>query len=451
MVIPCSRSASSPSVRSDRSMSSWPRFCDARATAASWSSKMARVSCSSRPISVLLPSSTLPAVMNRSTPRSSEAWALRSISPSKLISGVGFLLAPLHGGFRSLIVHARRPALGDRGQRRLGDDLGGRRGGGFHRAGATYVANGAEAHRELFHFLAFARRSDVANRNEQAVSAHDGPAVGIIDRGHGKPFERDVLPYVELGPVADGEYTHVLALRHAGVVKTPQLRALVLRVPLAEFVAERKHAFLGARLFLVSAGPPDRGIETELGDRLQQRYRLPGIPAFVGPAKPHRSPAHPNLERAHDDPAPQLRCARVAERDYLREIMPGVDVHERKWKLRGAEGFLGQAQQHDRILSAGEEQHRVGTFAGDFAQDENRFRLEQVEMVAGGQRAALGPLFLQDRAHASLVAVERASRPSAAMCSPHSRASRISHHQRPARTSSPATVGRVHGAQPMER
>src|SRR6266853_1843777 len=273
MVIPCSRSASSPSVRSDRSMSSWPRFCDARATAASWSSKMARVSCSSRPISVLLPSSTLPAVMNRSTPRSSEAWALRSISPSKLISEVAFLLAPLHGGFRSLIVHARRPALG-------------------------------------------------------------------------------VLPYVELGPVADGEYTHVLALRHAGVVKTPQLRALVLRVPLAEFVAERKHAFLGARLFLVSAGPADRGIETELGDRLQQRYRLRGIPAFVGPAKPHRSAAHRILERAHDDPLAELRCTRVAERDYLREIMPGVDVHERKWKLRGAEGFLGQAQQHDRILAA---------------------------------------------------------------------------------------------------
>src|SRR5258706_3793133 len=182
MVIPCSRSASSPSVRSDRSMSSWPRFCDARATAASWSSKMARVSCSSRPISVLLPSSTLPAVMNRSTPRSSEAWALRSISPSKLISEVAFLLAPLHGGFRSLIVHARRPALGDRGQRRLGDDLGGRRGGGLPRAGATSYSHRSAADPELFHFLAFARRSDVAKQDQHDVSAHDVAAVSIIDR-----------------------------------------------------------------------------------------------------------------------------------------------------------------------------------------------------------------------------------------------------------------------------
>src|SRR2546430_14525027 len=83
MVMPCSRSASSPSVRSDRSMSSCPRLLDARATAASWSCKIARVSCSSRPISVLLPSSTLPAVIKRSTPRSPTAGALRSISDRK--------------------------------------------------------------------------------------------------------------------------------------------------------------------------------------------------------------------------------------------------------------------------------------------------------------------------------------------------------------------------------
>src|SRR5229473_8399178 len=154
MVMPCSRSASSPSVSNDKSRASCPRLLEARATAASWSSNTARVSCSSRPISVLLPSSTLPAVMKRNTPRSSTAGGFRSISPSKLISEVPLLLAPLHGGFRSLIVHARRPALGDRGQRRFGDDLGRRGSHGFHGTGAADVAHGAETHRKLFHFLA---------------------------------------------------------------------------------------------------------------------------------------------------------------------------------------------------------------------------------------------------------------------------------------------------------
>src|SRR3977135_741429 len=155
--MPCSRSASSPSVSNDKSRSSCPRLLEARATAASWSSKMARVSCSSRPISVLLPSSTLPALMKRKTPRSSTAGVVRSISPSKVISEVSFLLAPLHGGFRRLVVHAFRAALGDRGQRRFGDDLGGCRRHGFHRAGAADVAHSAEAHRQLFDRFAGAR------------------------------------------------------------------------------------------------------------------------------------------------------------------------------------------------------------------------------------------------------------------------------------------------------
>src|SRR5260221_9305897 len=102
---------------------------------------MARVSCSSRPISVLLPSSTLPAVMKRSTPRSPTTGALRSISPSKLMSEVSLLLAPFHGRFGGLVVHARRAALGDRGQRRFGDDLGCCRRIGLDRAGATDVAD----------------------------------------------------------------------------------------------------------------------------------------------------------------------------------------------------------------------------------------------------------------------------------------------------------------------
>src|SRR2546423_1636188 len=221
MVMPCSRSASSPSVRSDRSMSSCPRLLDARATAASWSCKIARVSCSSRPISVLLPSSTLPAVIKRSTPRSPTAGALLSISPSKLMSEVPFLLAPLHGRFGSLVVHTRRAAFGDGCQHSLGDDLGGSRRDGFDRAGAADVPHGAEADRQLFDRFAGARWGDLRHRDEQAVAAHDRAAVGVVDAGHGEPLAPDVLPDVELGPVADGEDAHVLTLRHPRVVQAP--------------------------------------------------------------------------------------------------------------------------------------------------------------------------------------------------------------------------------------
>src|SRR5213083_122287 len=186
MVMPCSRSASSPSVSNDKSRSFCPRLLEARATAASWSSNMERVSCSSRPISVLLPSSTLPAVMKRNTPKSSTAGAVRSISPSKLISEVPLLLAPLHRGFRGLVVHARRPAFGDGRQRRLCDDLSRCCGGGFHRAGATDITHSSEAHRRFFDGFSGARRGDLRHRNEQAVAAHHRPAVRVVDRGHGE-------------------------------------------------------------------------------------------------------------------------------------------------------------------------------------------------------------------------------------------------------------------------
>jgi hypothetical protein len=66
MVMPCSRSARRPSVSKDKSTSPVPRLALACCTASIWSSKICLVSYSKRPINVLLPSSTLPAVVNRS-------------------------------------------------------------------------------------------------------------------------------------------------------------------------------------------------------------------------------------------------------------------------------------------------------------------------------------------------------------------------------------------------
>src|SRR5271166_238206 len=48
--------------------------------------------------------------------------------------------------------------------------------------------------------------------------------------------------------------------------------------------------------------------------------------------------------------------APVAELDHLGEVVPGVDVHERERERPGAEGLLGQPQQHDRVLAATEQQ-----------------------------------------------------------------------------------------------
>ncbi|OLT53477.1 hypothetical protein BJF88_11290 [Cellulosimicrobium sp. CUA-896] len=53
----------------------------------------------------------------------------------------------------------------------------------------------------------------------------------------------------------------MLARPVAPVVEVPQLGPLVARVPLAELVAQREHALLGARLLLVAAPAAEHGVE----------------------------------------------------------------------------------------------------------------------------------------------------------------------------------------------
>jgi len=73
-------------------------------------------------------------------------------------------------------------------------------------------------------------------------------------------------------------------------------------------------------------------------------------------------------------------------------------------------GLLGQAQQHDGILAAGEEQHRVGAFTGDFAQDGDGFGFQPVEVRTRCGGGCMGRF--QHGAHALTPAAARTSRPS---------------------------------------
>src|SRR6202012_430676 len=87
-------------------------------------------------------------------------------------------------------------------------------------------------------------------------------------------------PDVEVGPVRNREDADVLALALAAVVEAPQLGPLVLRVPLAEFVAEAEHALLGAGLVLVAPTAPEDRVEAAVLDRVEQRPGLVPVAAF---------------------------------------------------------------------------------------------------------------------------------------------------------------------------
>ena len=91
----------------------------------------------------------------------------------------------------------------------------------------------------------------------------------------------DVLPDIQLGPVGKRENADALALVDAAVVEVPQLRPLILRVPLAERVAEGVDALLGARLLLVAPRAAESRVEAALGERVQQRAGLQQAAALL--------------------------------------------------------------------------------------------------------------------------------------------------------------------------
>ena len=118
------------------------------------------------------------------------------------------------------------------------------------------------------------------------------------------------------------------------------------------------------------------------------------------------------------------------------------------------ERLFSEAQQHQGILAAREEQGRVTALARNFAQDMDRLGFEPAEVMRiSGRRfqsVAYRGFEEGDITHDTASSVStRTTTSSGRRCNPHSLCSGCSHHQRPARRSSPGSIARVHGAQPI--
>ncbi|MNR46260.1 hypothetical protein D3C85_1652030 [compost metagenome] len=79
-------------------------------------------------------------------------------------------------------------------------------------------------------------------------------------------FAADVVPNIQLGPVADRKYTDVFAFLDFTVINVPKLRTLTFRVPLAKFIANRENTLFCACFFFVSACTANTGIELVFGN-----------------------------------------------------------------------------------------------------------------------------------------------------------------------------------------
>jgi hypothetical protein len=132
-----------------------------------------------------------------------------------------------------------------------------------------------------------------------------------------------------------------------------------------------------------------------LADGVEQRDRLQAVARGVRPALLDRAARVDRVLHGGDDqPLAQLLDAAVAELDHLGEVVAGVDVHHREREAARVEGLLGEAQQHDRVLAAREQQHRPLELRGDLAHHVDRLGLELTQLrqaqilLDGGQRWA---------------------------------------------------------------
>jgi hypothetical protein len=60
--------------------------------------------------------------------------------------------------------------------------------------------------------------------------------------------------------------------------------------------------------------------------------------------------------------------------------VPGVDVHHRERELAGAKRLLGEAQEHNRILAAAEQQHGALKLGRHLTKDVDRLGFQRLQV-----------------------------------------------------------------------
>ena len=198
----------------------------------------------------------------------------------------------------------------------------------------------------------------------------------------------DVLPDVELGPVRQREHADVLALAVPAVVEVPQLGPLVLRVPLAELVAE------ASTRAPWPAPSPRRGGRRRTRRRSRARSMASSSVTVCSRLRLARGPGlldHPARvdrllhRRRRPGCTPSSATRRSRKSMTSGKLWPVSTCITGNGMRAGPERLLGEAQHHDRVLAAGEQQHRALELGRDLTDDVDRLGLESVQVAPVGR------------------------------------------------------------------
>ena len=133
--------------------------------------------------------------------------------------------------------------------------------------------------------------------------------------------------------------THILL----GVEYVPQFRSLVLGVPLAEFVAVREYALLGAGLLLITACTTASAVKFMFGQGVKQRYGLQLVAAGVESLLLNNfSLINGFLHGTYHEVCTQTLYQVIAIDKSLGEIVAGIYVYKRERYLGRVESLVGK-------------------------------------------------------------------------------------------------------------
>ena len=172
----------------------------------------------------------------------------------------------------------------------------------------------------------------------------------------------------------------------------PQLRPLVLRIPLAVGVAQaRRCAPWRASVSSSRRAPPNAASKLPASSASSSDLVLSAPQQRLVPTRNGCVPVGDRLGVGVDDqPRADLGGVAIAELDHLAELVGGVDVQQRERDRARIERLLRQPQQHRRVLADRIEHHRPLELGDHLAHDVDALGLERREMVvaAGARRSA---------------------------------------------------------------
>ena len=219
------------------------------------------------------------------------------------------------------------------------------------------------------------------------------PLGRVVQRHDGNVFDVDVIPDVQLRPVAQREHAERFARIVTRVEHVPQFRPLVLGVPLHGFVAKGEDPFLRPRPFFIAPGPAEGRIELMLPKRRHQGLGLQQLRTHRAGPVFHAADALQRFGVGADDQLEVVLAGHpVAKLDHLAELEGGVHVHQRERKLVRIERLLGQPEHDRRVLADRVEHHGVLELRNHLSEDMDALGLQLLQMcqvIAGHEPPSL--------------------------------------------------------------